>query len=105
MDAKYFDAFVVTVGLILGLGLGMAPAFTTENQVFAQGNTTEGSEEELSNTSDENVTDQQVQEQSEGGSKKDKNGPTIVSRNPNVNTVSIPINTNTNGYTTKNKSI
>lgn len=94
MDAKYFHAFVVTVGLILGLGLGMAPIFTTENQVFAQGNTTEGDEEALSSTSDENATDQQVQELSDGGSKKDKSGPTIVSRNPNVNTVSIPVNTN-----------
>jgi hypothetical protein len=90
MDAKYFHAFVVTVGLILGLGLGVAPTYTTESQVYAQVNTTEGNEE----VSGENVTNQQVQEPSDAGSKKDKIEPTIVSRSPSVNTVSIPVNTN-----------
>jgi len=90
MDARYFHAFVVTVGLILGLGLGVAPTYTTESEVYAQGNTKEVSGSAV----DENVTNQQVQEPSDAGSKKDKIEPTIVSRSPNVNTVSIPINTN-----------
>jgi hypothetical protein len=91
MDSRYFHAFVVTVGLILGLGLGVAP---TQNQVYAQGNTTEGNEEVSGSAEDENVTNQQVQELNDAGSKKDKIEPTIVSRSPNVNTVSIPVNTN-----------
>jgi Bacterial Ig-like domain len=90
MDARYFHAFVVTVGLILGLGLGVAPTYTTESEVYAQGNTKEVSGSAV----DENVTNQQVQEPSDAGSKKDKIEPTIVSRSPNVNTVSIPVNTN-----------
>jgi hypothetical protein len=94
MDTKYFHAFVVTVGLILGLGLGVAPTYTAGSQVYAQDNTTEGNEEVSGSAEDEKVTNQQVQELNDAGSKKDKIEPTIVSRSPNVNTVSIPVNTN-----------
>ena len=94
MDTKYFHAFVVTVGLILGLGLGVAPTDTAGSQLYAQDNTTEGNEEVSGSAEDEKVTNQQVQELNDAGSKKDKIEPTIVSRSPNVNTVSIPVNTN-----------
>jgi hypothetical protein len=69
MDTKYFHAFVVTVGLILGLGLGVAPTYTAESQVYAQDNTTEGNEEESGNAEDEKVTNQQVQELNDAGNK------------------------------------
>ena len=94
MDTKYFHAVVVTVGLILGLGLGVAPTYTAGSQVYAQDNTTEGNEEVSGSAEDEKVTNQQVQELNDAGSKEDKIEPTIVSRSPNVNTVSIPVNTN-----------
>lgn len=94
MDTKYFHVFVVTVGLILGLGLGVVPTYTEVSQVYAQDNATEGNEEVSGSAEDEEATDQQVQELNDAGSKEDKIEPTIVSRSPNVNTVSIPVNTN-----------
>ena len=77
MDTKYFHAFVVTVGLILGLGLGVAPTYTAGSQVYAQDNTTEGNEEVPGSAEDEKVTNQQVQERNDAGSKKDKIEPSV----------------------------
>ena len=104
MKDRFFDIFVLAVGLIFGSILTASPLVMTQYYAYASTDTEEednadmiedDSSEQQNDTESETGDEDQIQELSGSGGKKMKDmlRPTIVSKSPNVDTVTIPVNT------------